>query len=773
MAQPSYAATPAQGYVPVSEHDMEEESRLADGLASMQEQLTNLNYNIEEMNDTSKQMEQLNMEQGYNVLDPANSQTPAVGISKPASKAVSTADAPVSESKSADIPRVPQLDPAHTKKTNGYLSKKGGSDGGRRNWKKRWFFLKHELTQPGETFQLYYYANEGDDRPKGAIDLTDAEITITEKAKQHKNKSAANNFEFQIMVGGGSNPRVYEIFADQEAERADWVETLQHVVATARNHRQLLIAAHKSDSARRKVRSAEDAALNCEAFGAARFAAKAGIRNEFTIQASDEFGVPRQTGGLENHLKATLTNDDLYYDLEIYDTQNQDGTYSVSYSTCRAGQYQLDVTLDGHPISGSPSQVTVSAGEPFPGACQAQGEGVHSAQTENTNYFSITARDYFENECCEGGAQFTVAISGPAILQGFQDSGNGKYSAAYKVQHGHNGEIVEISLTLASRSGAPVHLPGSPFNITIDDPAVAEPEPVLVLAPAAPQEELDETLEVNAGQDSPNFAEPDDDAEPLQSTAVEAAEPAPPLEPVRTIAEAPSEQVAPAAAAPAAAPAMAYLLGESGSAPVDNTAQALKQKQQDIDAEYERLSALRRNLELKKTQRGSPAIAGASSPAAANAPGSRLAAMSAAAASRRSPAAAGGTARRQASGPFAADVMSLFQQHNAQLTNVFKFYAGNGNSMLTWQAVLALGQDFDIIPTFMTRKEMKAVYSGVAGAKVGVDFGGFVEAMGNCVLEALSKPAFAHLYPTDAAKVTVLLETWGLADAQKLRNVRR
>ena len=147
--------------------------------------------------------------------------------------------------------------------------------------------------------------------------------------------------------------------------------------------------------------------------------------------------------------------------------------------------------------------------------------------------------------------------------------------------------------------------------------------------------------------------------------------------------------------------------------------------------------------------------------------------MSAAAASRRSPAAAGGTARRQASGPFAADVMSLFQQHNAQLTNVFKFYAGNGNSVLTWQAVLALGQDFDIIPTFMTRKEMKAVYSGVAGAKVGVDFGGFVEAMGNCVLEALSKPAFAHLYPTDAAKVTVLLETWGLADAQKLRNVRR
>ena len=73
----------------------------------------------------------------------------------------------------------------------------------------------------------------------------------------------------------------------------------------------------------------------------------------------------------------------------------------------------------------------------------------------------------------------------------------------------------------------------------------------------------------------------------------------------------------------------------------------------------------------------------------------------------------------------------------------------------------------------LTRKEMKAVYSGVAGAKVGVDFGGFVEAMGNCVLEALSKPAFAHLYPTDAAKVTVLLETWGLADAQKLRNVRR
>ncbi len=49
----------------------------------------------------------------------------------------------------------------------------------------------------------------------------------------------------------------------------------------------------------------------------------------------------------------------------------------------------------------------------------------------------------------------------------------------------------------------------------------------------------------------------------------------------------------------------------------------------------------------------------------------------------------------------------------------------------------------------------------------------FVEAVARCAIVALSnKKGLDHLYPTNASKVGVLLEMWGLADVSKLKEVR-
>ena len=90
--------------------------------------------------------------------------------------------------------------------------------------------------------------------------------------------------------------------------------------------------------------------------------------------------------------------------------------------------------------------------------------------------------------------------------------------------------------------------------------------------------------------------------------------------------------------------------------------------------------------------------------------------------------------------------------------------------------------DFDIAPTFLARRELKAIFAAAAkgssssaeGAPpVFMNFAAFTEAAGRTALVALSKPAFQHLYPGARDKVAVLLEMWGLADPRKLAEIQR
>ena len=114
-------------------------------------------------------------------------------------------------------------------------------------------------------------------------------------------------------------------------------------------------------------------------------------------------------------------------------------------------------------------------------------------------------------------------------------------------------------------------------------------------------------------------------------------------------------------------------------------------------------------------------------------------------------------------------VAALFDKHAAQLRAVFDHYADGG--MVSVPSVVQLGSDFDIVPTFLSRKELKAALGMNEAA--GFTYDSFVDALKRIALNALSKQPFANIYPTDEAKVTVLLEMWGLGDPAKLAKASR
>jgi hypothetical protein len=141
---------------------------------------------------------------------------------------------------------------------------------------------------------------------------------------------------------------------------------------------------------------------------------------------------------------------------------------------------------------------------------------------------------------------------------------------------------------------------------------------------------------------------------------------------------------------------------------------------------------------------------------------------------------------------FDPEIMSLFDKHKRALVALWSFYTAMSRgedgthstpaSGTDLKRFIELFMDFDIAPTFLTKREIKAIFAAASSAHNinGSDglstspltYAAFNEALGRAALVALSKPAFQSLYPTAKDKVGVLLEMWGVADPRKLREVQ-
>jgi filamin len=162
---------------------------------------------------------------------------------------------------------------------------------------------------------------------------------------------------------------------------------------------------------------------------------------KFTIHAKDPKGNPLTAGG--DTFKVDI-NGPVHVTPHIVD--NNDGTYSVTYEPTEAGDYKIDITLDGHHIKDAPHHVTVKEGT--------------DAGFSGFGSFTLTvvAKDKKGNPKTFGGDLFEVEITGPAEhleVKAF-DNDNGTYTAAYTlVGTGHYEVVVKLNHK---------HIEGSPFK---------------------------------------------------------------------------------------------------------------------------------------------------------------------------------------------------------------------------------------------------------------------------------------------------------------------
>jgi len=160
---------------------------------------------------------------------------------------------------------------------------------------------------------------------------------------------------------------------------------------------------------------------------------------QFTIHAKDPKGAPLTQGGDEFKV-------DIHGPVEVKPLviDNNDGTYTVTYDPTVAGDYKVDITLDGHHIKDAPHHVSVREGT--------------DAGLSGFGSFTLTvvAKDKKGVAKTFGGDAFEVTITGPAehIDVKAYDNDNGTYTAAYTLV-GSGRFSVEVKLNHKNIEGSP------------------------------------------------------------------------------------------------------------------------------------------------------------------------------------------------------------------------------------------------------------------------------------------------------------------------------
>jgi hypothetical protein len=207
----------------------------------------------------------------------------------------------------------------------------------------------------------------------------------------------------------------------------------------------------------------------------------AGNPTTITVQGKDQFGNDVKVGGATVELTVSGSNTVG----PITATDNGDGTYTVSYTPTVSGPDQLDITLNGTPISGSPFNMSIASGSPsqiqiFAGNAQSAPIGA-TLSGEPT----VLVTDAGGNPVPGVDVQFSVTLGGGSLVGGGQTGSNGQIGVAWTL--GNSTGANELTATAAGLSGSPVVFsatatPGTPV-VTLDshspDPSVVG-EPVTV-----------------------------------------------------------------------------------------------------------------------------------------------------------------------------------------------------------------------------------------------------------------------------------------------------
>ena len=78
-------------------------------------------------------------------------------------------------------------------------------------------------------------------------------------------------------------------------------------------------------------------------------------------------------------------------------TDHDDGSYSFKWRSQRAGTYSIAVTIDGTPVLGSPTTLTMLAGSLAVNNCEIRGEGLEGAVAGRPAVLRIVCKDEYSN----------------------------------------------------------------------------------------------------------------------------------------------------------------------------------------------------------------------------------------------------------------------------------------------------------------------------------------------------------------------------------------
>jgi filamin len=172
----------------------------------------------------------------------------------------------------------------------------------------------------------------------------------------------------------------------------------------------------------------------------------------FTVQSVDKNGRNVPTGG--DNFGVTV-KDPSGAPVLVQFNDTKDGTYQGSYTPTAPGRYQVDITLDGQPIKGSPYRPLIENANA--GRSYADGDGLTHGQTKHPLSFTIHSVDADGNHVKEGGDPFEVKITGAQHVDPkVTDNRDGTYSVVYQVE---KPGTYNIDVTLHGS-----HIKDSPFH---------------------------------------------------------------------------------------------------------------------------------------------------------------------------------------------------------------------------------------------------------------------------------------------------------------------
>lgn len=136
-------------------------------------------------------------------------------------------------------------------------------------------------------------------------------------------------------------------------------------------------------------------------------------------------------------------------------TARPDGSYRISYTPFEEGRHTIDILYDGIPVPGSPYVVTVRGGCD-PKRCRAFGPGLERGVVDVPNVFTVETKG-------AGKGGLGLAIEGPSEAKmTCKDNRDGSCSVEYIPTEPGD---YDVSIKFAE-----AHIPGSPFNVTVDRP---------------------------------------------------------------------------------------------------------------------------------------------------------------------------------------------------------------------------------------------------------------------------------------------------------------